>query len=194
MAYQTNEEIHTSIADLTERLRQIRVEQGLPAESRPRPKFVDIPLTMALIDRLEQFKAIVIRYANILAQGQFTRIDTGKLAKYRQYAELLSYSTGFFSGIYGTGARAALACMERINQAIEDGRTDMLSATEEARHLHYDIGFMSKDDGLRSDAYDYRMETGESPDDRYADDTAFQAALAEAIAQLPNKEEELSYE
>lgn len=28
MAYQTNEEIRTSIADLTERLRQIRIEQG----------------------------------------------------------------------------------------------------------------------------------------------------------------------
>lgn len=192
MAYQTSEEIRTSIADLTERLRQIRVEQGLPAEPRPRPKFVDIPLTMALIDRLEQFKAIVIRYANILAQGQFTRIDIDKLAKYRQYAELLSYSAGFFSGIYGTGARAALACMERINQAIEDGRTDMLSATEEARHLHYDIGFMSKDTGLRSDAYDYQMKTGESPDDM--DEAAFQSALAEAIAKLPNKEEELSYE
>lgn len=190
MAYQTS----VDIADLTERLRQIRVDKGLPPDTKPRPKIVDIALSHAIIDRMEPFKAIVIKYASLLAQGKFVPIDTDKLAKYREYADFLRYSTGLISGVYGMGASAALSCMDRINLAIADGTTDMLSATEQARHLHYDIGFMSRDEGMRHEAYEYRQETGESPEGKYDDEAAFQAALEAVRAQIPSKEEDNLYE
>lgn len=194
MAYQTNKEIRVESADLTERLRQIRIDKGLPPDPEPRPKIVDIALSHAIIDRMEPFKAIVIKYASLLSQGKFVSIDTDKLAKYREYADFLRYSTGLISGVYGMGASAALSCMDRINQAITDGTADMLSATEQARHLHYDIGFMSRDEGMRHEAYEYRQATGESPEGKYDDEAAFQAALEAVRAQIPSKEEENLYE
>lgn len=194
MAYQTNEEISVDIADLTERLRQIRVDKGLPHDPKPRPKIVDIALSHAIIDRMGPLKAIVIKYASLLSQGQFTRIDTDKLAKYEDYSHLLGRSKGFFSAIYGWGAYSALEAIKRINEAIDSGNTDVLSATEKVRILHYCIGFMSRDEGMRHEAYEYRQATGESPEGKYDDEAAFQAALEAVRAQIPSKEEENLYE
>ncbi|MEK4115617.1 hypothetical protein NST44_05365 [Paenibacillus sp. FSL W8-0919] len=190
MKYESNEQIRSSIDELTERLRQIRIEQGLPPEAKPRPKVVDIALSHAIIERLEPFKAIVIRYASLLAQGQFTRIDVEKLTKYEGYFHLLGKSKGFFSAMYGWGAYSALEAIKRINDAIDSGSTDTVSPTEEVRNLHYCIGFMIKDSGIRGEAYDYRKATGENVKGKYDHEAEFQAALTAALV----KEEELSYE
>ncbi|NJJ38393.1 hypothetical protein [Paenibacillus apii] len=198
MTRPTNEELRVDIAELTERLRQIRIEKGLPADTLPRPKVVSIPLSLALIDRMEPFKAIVIKLASILAQGQTTRIDTGKLKSYAEYVRLLSYSRGFWCTIYATGAQGAFSIIEQMNSVIDSGQLDDFDVNDAMRHLHYAIGYMTKDLALVNDEYRYFQETGVYPgvekERLLSDPATLQTAIDEAMAQLPTKEEDDLYE
>lgn len=198
MTYLTNEQIRSDIADLTERIRQIRVEQGLPPDPLPRPKAVSIPLSLALIERLEPFKAIVIKLASILAQGRVTRIDTGKLAQYEEYARLLRYSRGDWCAIHAMGAQGAFSIIERMNHAIDSGDTEDFDVNDAMRRLHYCVGYMTENSALVNDEYDYFREAGVYPraekERLLSDPAAFQVAIDEVMAQIPNKQEDDLYE
>lgn len=184
----TNDEIRIDIAALTERLRQIRIEQGRPADPPERRKCVDIPLSLALVERLQPFRAIAVRYASILAAGQVTRIDTDKLAGYAEMARLLRHSVGFFCGLHALGASGVLAAMKRINALIDAGRTDEINTNEEMRGVHFCIEWMTKDEGLRHDAYDHRDKyDGDArieAERLLSDPAALQAAIDRALEQI----------
>lgn len=191
MRYDTNDQIHASIADLTERLRAVRIEQGLPEEPPERVEFVDIPLSLVLIDRLQTFRAIIVKYASVLASGEVTRIDTNKLTEYTQMGRLLSHSKGFFSGLHSIGITGALSIINRVNEAIDTGKTEDLDINGAMRQLHFCVGFMTRDDGIRHDGYDYEDETGKSIHEEknrlLSDPAILQAEIDVALAQLDNK-------
>lgn len=190
---QTNDEIRVSTEELIERLREIRVEQGLPPDTLPRPEVVSIPLSLALIERMKPFETIVIKYAAILAEGRTVRIDTDKLAQYAEYQRLLSYSKGTWCGWYSVGACMALQMIDHVNRAIDSGEEARLDVSDAMRRVHWAIKFMKRDT-IRNDEYDYHDETGVYPkaekERLLSDPDAFQAAIDEAIAQLHPKEED----
>ncbi|OMD44299.1 hypothetical protein [Paenibacillus odorifer] len=194
----TNTQLQADIADLTERVRAIRVEKGLPADPLPRPRSVDIPLSLALIDRLQPFKAIVVKLATILAQGQTARIDTGKLEKYAEYGRLLAYSRGTWSFLHSWGVHGAFSIIERMNSAIDNGQEADFDTNDAMRRIHYAIGYMTKDSGLDNDKYHYYKESGAYPHEEkerlLSDPAALQAAIDEAMTLIPTEEETMNYE
>ncbi|OZQ66556.1 hypothetical protein [Paenibacillus odorifer] len=194
----TNDELRADIAQLTERLRAIRVEKGLSADPLPRPRVVEIPLSFALIDRLQPFKAIVVKLATILAQGQTARIDTGKLEKYAEYGRLLAYSRGTWSFFHSWGVHGAFSIIERMNSAIDSGQVADFDTNDAMRRIHYAIGYMTKDSGLENDKHYYYKESGAYPHEETArllsDPDALQAAIDEALTLIPTKEEDDLYE
>lgn len=195
----SNAELRTDIVDLTERIRTIRIEQGLTPDPLPRPKVVGITLSLALVERLQPFNAIAIKYASILAQGEVTRIDTDRLSDYEKYAQLLHYSTGTFCAVHSLGARWAFQVIRRVNEAIDNGTTDMLDVTRAMREMHYCIGFMTKDDGLGFDEYESTHKNSgllarKEAEALLSDPAAFQAAIDEALTLIPTEEETMIYE
>lgn len=193
----TNDEIRVDIVGLTERIRQIRIDQGLPLDPKPEPKVVSIPLSLAIIERSETFKAIAIKYAKVLAEGTAPRIATDKLAQYEEWGRLLSYSKGFWCGWYGTGVRGLIGVIKRVNQAIDD-EDEILDVMATMRRVHFFISSCITRESTRIDAYDYHRETGVYPNAEkerlLSDPAAFQAAIDEALAQLHPKEEDGLYE
>lgn len=194
---QTNDEIRHELEELAERIRQIRIDQGLPLDTKPEPKVVSIPLSLAIIERSEPFKAIAIQYAKILAEGTAPRIDTDKLAQYEEWGRLLSYSQGFWCGWYGTGVRGLIGVIKRVNQAI-DAEDESLDVTATMRRVHFFISSCITRESIRNDAYDYQRESGVSADVEkerlLSDPEAFQAAIDEALAQLHKREDDIYYE
>ncbi|MDR9748822.1 hypothetical protein [Paenibacillus taichungensis] len=180
----TNAELRTDIAHLTEKLRQIRIEQGRNPDPVPRPKIVDIPLSMALVDRLQPLKVIAVKYAGVLAAGQITRIDVTKLAKYEKAANILRYSTGFWCGIHAFGARVFLQIINRVNEAIDNGKTDGLDINGLMRKVHFSIGLMTKDSAL---SYEVRGAAVIAEDD-------VDTAIADLLPEINEYEEDDSYE
>jgi hypothetical protein len=184
----TNDEIRIDIAALTERLRQIRIEQGRPADPPKRKKCVDIPLSLALVERLQPFRAIAVKYASILAAGQVMRIDTDKLAEYGEMARLLRHSVGFFCGLHALGADGVLAAMKRINALIDAGRIDEINTNKEMRGVHFCIELMTKDEGLRHDAFDHRdkydFDARKEAERLLSDPVALQAAIDKALKEI----------
>lgn len=184
----TNDEIRTDIAGLTERLRQIRIEQGLAPDPPEREDFVEIPLSLALIERLQPFRAIAIKYASILAAGQVMRIDTEKLSEYAEIARVLNRSVGFFSRLYARGADGVMAAMEHINTLIDAGRIEEINTSEKMRGVHFCIEWMTKDEGLRHDAFDHRDKYKEDArieaERLLSDPAALQSAIDEALEQI----------
>lgn len=195
MKYETNDQIRSSIAELTERLRQIRIEQGLPPEAKPRPRVIDIPLSLALVERLQPFRAIAIKYASILAAGQVTRIDTDKLAEYEGLARLLRCSVGFWCGMHALGAGSALAIMKHLNTMIDEGKAGEINISDEMRKLHIFIGWMTKDSGLNHDLFDEygKYDTNARQEARrlLSDPAAMQAEIDAARAQIKPEEDEV---
>lgn len=194
----TNEELRNDIADLTEKIRQVRIEQGLSPEVLPRPQIIGITLSLALVERLQPFNAIAIKYAAILAQGEVTRIDTDRLREYEDYAQLLHYSKGTFCAVHSLGARWAFQVIRSVNEAIDAGTTDMLDVNKAMRDMHFCIGFMTKNDGLGFDEYEGSKDSGISPREEakrlLSDPAAFQSAIEEAMTQIPTTEETIDYE
>ncbi|GGG15817.1 hypothetical protein [Paenibacillus aceti] len=177
----TNDELRVDIAALTERLRQIRIEQGLTPDPPEREDFVDIPLSLALVERLQPFRAIAVKYASILAAGQVTRIDMDKLVEYEEIAHMLMRSVGFWCGLHGFSAGATLQMMKHINEMIDAGKTDEINTSDEMRKIRIYIGWMTKDDGLGHDLFDqhgkYDMDAREEAKRLLADPDALQAAI-----------------
>ena len=169
----TNAELRTDIARLDEKLRQIRIDNGRNPDPKPRPKIVDIPLSMALVDRLQPLKVIAVKYAAVLAADQITRIDLSKLAKYEEAAKVLRYSTGFWCGLHALGADSFLQTIKRVNEAIDTGKTDELDINGLMRKVHFSIGLMTKDSAL---SYEIKGAEVIAEDDV---DTAIAAALTE---------------
>ncbi|WHX49115.1 hypothetical protein QNH46_24260 [Paenibacillus woosongensis] len=195
MTHMTNDELRVDIAALTECLRQIRIEKGLPPDPPERKQRVEMPLSLALVERLQPFRAIAVKYASIIAAGQVTRIDTDRLAEYAELARLLSHSVGFFSGIHALGARAALDIMNHINELIDAGKSDEINISDEMRKLHIYIGFMTKDDGLGHDLFDqggkHDMDARKEAERLISDPAALQAAIDAANKII---EEDVIYE
>ncbi|PAK55420.1 hypothetical protein [Paenibacillus sp. 7541] len=195
MKYDTNDQIRSSIADLTERLRQARVEQGLPPEAKPRPEVVEMPLSLALVERLQPFRAIAIKYAAILAAGQVTRIDTDKLAEYEEMVRLLRRSVGFWCGMHALGAGSVLATMKRLNTMIDEGKAGEINISDEMRKLHIFIGWMTKDSGLDHDLFDqhgkYDMDARKEAKRLLSDPSALKAEIDAARAQIKPEEDDV---
>ncbi|MEK5420161.1 hypothetical protein [Paenibacillus sp. FSL L8-0708] len=190
----TNEELRIDIAQLTERVRAIRIEQGLSVDPLPRPRVVDIPLSLALIDRLQPFRAIAVKLASILAQGQTARIDTSRLEKYAEYGRLLSCSRGTFSAFHSWGVQGAFSIIERMNSAIDNGEVADFDTNDAMRRIHYAIGYMTRESGICNDSHGYYTETGVWPraekERLLSDPDALQAAIDEAMTLIPTKEED----
>lgn len=180
----TNAELRTDIARLDEKLRQIRIDNGRNPDPKPRPKIVDIPLSMALVDRLQPLKVIAVKYAALLAAGQITRIDVSKLAKYEEAAKVLRYSTGFWCGLHALGAGGFLQIIRRVNEAIDTGKTDELDINGLMRKVHFSIGLMTKDSAL---SYEIRGAAVIAEDD-------VDTAIADVLPEINEYEEEDSYE
>ncbi len=201
MRHMTNDEIRLDIAGLTERLRQIRIEKGLPPDPLPLPQIVDLPLAGALIERLKSFKPIAVKYAAILAEERLTWVDVSKLEHYARYARILGYSKGLFGGFYASGVRMMFNLMEHVNRAIDEGKTEDFSTRTAVWRAHIALSLI-KSDGLSSDMWDEygsRLSEGHRAAEAemkrlITDDDAFQAACDEAMTQLPTKEEEDLYE
>lgn len=188
MRHMTNDEIRLDIAGLTERLRQIRIEKGLPPDPPEREDFVEIPLSLALVERLQPFRAIAVRYASILAAGHVARIDTDKLAEYAEMARLLDFSKGFWCRLHGSGANGVLSVMKRLNALIDAGRTEEIDTNGAMRGVHFCIELMTKDEGLRHDLFDqygkYDMDARKEAERLLSDPDALQAAVDEAKRKL----------
>ncbi|RAI96860.1 hypothetical protein DET54_106218 [Paenibacillus pabuli] len=180
----TNAELRTDIARLGEKLRQIRIDNGRNPDPQPRPKVVDIPLSMALVDRLQPLKVIAVKYAAVLAAGQITRIDVSKLAKYEEAAKVLRYSTGFWCGLHALGAGAFLQIINRVNEAIDNGKTDELDINGLMRKVHFSIGLMTKDSAL---SYEIRGAAVIAEED-------VDTAIADILPEINQYEEDDRYE
>jgi hypothetical protein len=180
----TNEELRTDNTRLAERLRLIRIDNGRNPDPEPRPKVVDIPLSLALVDRLQPLKVIAVKYAGVLAAGQITRIDVNKLAKYEEAAKMLRYSTGFWCGIHAFGARFILQIIKRVNEAIETGKTDELDINGLMRKVHFSIGLMTKGSAL---SYEIRGATVMTEED-------VDTAIADVLPEINEYEEDDRYE
>lgn len=188
----TNEELRTDITQLAERLRQIRIEQGRNPDPEPRPKVVDIPLSRALVDRLQPFKVIAVKYAGVLSSGQVTRIDVSKLVKYEEAAKVLHYSKGFWCGIHALGAESFLQIINRVNEAIDNGNTDELDINGLMRKVHFSIGLMTKDSAMSHEINDYEKEHGRGS--AVMSEEAVDSAFTEALAEINEYEEDDRYE
>ncbi|MNV42229.1 hypothetical protein D3C71_1338980 [compost metagenome] len=189
--YETNDQLRTSLADLTERLRQIRIEKGLPPDAPKRERFVDIPLSLALVERLERFEVIAIKYTSLMAQGHAQKIDVSKLEEYAEAAKLLDRSKGFFFSIVGLGVRGVLDKMQHVNKSLEED-PDSLDTNDCMRRLHWAIELLrDRNDGTRQDTYDYRNEHGVNPkveaERLLSDPAALRAEIEAALARI-NKE------
>ncbi|MHA7964968.1 hypothetical protein ACX93W_12565 [Paenibacillus sp. CAU 1782] len=105
-----------------------KARAGLPAEpERPAP-FVDIPLSIVIAERLRPFIRIAVKYLAILAEGTVYRIDTDKLAQYREYAELLAHSTGSNCSLAAAGVRGLLRIMDDMNAQADVTEADISRA------------------------------------------------------------------
>lgn len=180
----TNADLRTDTTQLAERLRQIRIEQGRNPDPEPRPKVVDIPLSKALVSRLQPLKIIAVKYAGVLSAGQITRIDVSKLAKYEEAVTILRYSKGFWCGIHAFGARVFLQIINRVNEAIDTGKTDELDINGLMRKVHFSIGLMTKDSALSYEIKGAAVLAEEGVD----------TAIAATLTEINKYEEDDSYE
>jgi hypothetical protein len=175
--------------DLIRRIRQHRVEQGLSPESKRIDPFVSVPLAMAMMERLQPFIRVAIKYTALLAEGVIHRIDTSKFDEYREYARLINYSDATMCKLGGSfGVRSMLRVMDDINLTAEED----LHMADVLRNAHFSIEMMRK--RTDNDVYDYRIKDLEqSKAHRRAnmteykrlrtDSAAFDAAYAEARRQ-----------
>lgn len=185
----TNYELRADIEDLTRRLRQWRIERGLSPEPKRIEPFVSVPLAMAIMDRMQPFIRIAVKYAALLADGVIHRLDTDKFAEYREYAQLLAFSSATMCRWAGAaGVHFMLQVMDNINECADED----VHLPKVLRRAHLAIEIMRR--RTDSDTYDYLIE---SPEELQAheramsaeykrlrtDSDAFEAALAEARRQ-----------
>lgn len=183
----TNAEIRIDTERLGEKLRQWRVENGLSPDPKRIEPFVSVPLSLALMDRLQPFIAISIKYAAILASGTLHRVDTSKFNQYAEYVALLQFSNGTWCKWASSGIRSMLRIMERLNETADED----VNIAEVLRNIHFAIEMMRHE--LRQDEYKYaNMFPRDLEKERAAydeikrlrsDPEAFEAALEDARRQ-----------
>ncbi|MCM3560901.1 hypothetical protein M4D57_20260 [Brevibacillus borstelensis] len=152
MALETIDEIQAKTEELRQRVAAIRIAEGKPPE--PPENFVPIPLGIILAEELAPFYKIAVQYAAVIASGALVRVDTTKLAKYRETAKLASMCVGFNVGLIGSSVERVLHTMDKINAAIDEGREGDVDIAREMRMLDHFLHFMSYSPW--DDAHDYR--------------------------------------
>lgn len=171
---------------LSEQVRQWRIERGLSPEPKRIEPFVEVPLSMAIMDRMQPFVRIAIKYAALLADGVIHRIDTGKFAEYREYAELLNFSRGFWCRYAGAlGVYTMLNVMDAVNEASDED----IHLPDVLQTAHFAIEMMRHD--VRMDAWDDKYPLPNEKERAFIaeynhlrfDNGAFTAALEEARRQ-----------
>lgn len=196
MARQTNEEIRIDTAALAERLRQWRIEQGLPPEPKRVKPFVSIPLSLILLERLQPFVQIAVKYTALLAGGTVHRIDTAAFDKYREYAEILQGSCGTWCKWSSTGFLGMLKTMEKVNTTAEDD----FHLSDILRLAHFEIEMMRHD--TRGDMWEIiddkvrnnSVTIGAEIERLKNDPAAFQAEYDAALEQLKQLGEDFAIE
>lgn len=149
MALETIDDIRARIAELKAEDRANRIARGLPPE-RPKPptKFINEPLAYLLAKELDGFYKIAVQYSAIIASGGITSIDTDKLSKYAEVAELLSRgSIGYNPQWRGSSVLIIIRVMDQINQAIKDRAIDDAEISLKLRILSIGLS------GLKNDAW-----------------------------------------
>ncbi|MGQ3479169.1 hypothetical protein [Paenibacillus sp. TY11] len=164
------------VARLTERLRQIRIDQGLDPYPKPVPKFVSTPLALAIIGRLKPFTAIVVKYARILAEGEVSRIDTDRLSQYVEYARLLKHAEERLCGVPGLGVELSLGVINRVNNAIDEDKLDTLDVNAQVRSLHIALKWLTSRDTMKKAG-------------AFSDEETFQAAIADVRKRIEEESE-----
>ncbi|URJ43970.1 hypothetical protein MF628_003634 [Paenibacillus polymyxa] len=164
------------VARLTERIRKLRIDQGLGPYPKPIPKLVSTPLALDIIDRLKPFTAIVVKYARILASGEVTRIDTDRLSQYVEYAKLLKHAEGELYGVPGFGVKLSLGVINRVNNAIDEDKLDTLDINAQVRSLHIALKWLTSRDTMK------KAEV-------FSDEETFQAAIADVKKRIEEETE-----
>ncbi|MBE0335583.1 hypothetical protein [Paenibacillus sp. 23TSA30-6] len=154
------------VARLTERIRKLRIEQGLDQYPKLVPKFVSTPLAWSIIGRLKPFTAIVVKYARLLAEGEVTRIDTDRLSQYVEYAKLLKHAEEELYGVPGWGVRLSLGVINRVNNAVDEDKLDTLDINAQVRSLHIALKWLTSRDTMK--------KVG-----AFSDEETFQSAIAD---------------
>jgi len=182
------DKMRVDIEDLKERIRQHRIERGLPLE--PPEKFVPVPLSIILAERVQPFISIAVKYASILADGTLYRVDTSKLDHYRRDAELLSMSKGLWCSLVGGGVRGAIRIMEQVNGILDAGEEENAHIPDLLRNIHFALAWSRQD--IENDLWDTRCDlhpneqerNNQSEIDRLKNDPGtFQAEYDAAMAQ-----------
>ncbi|QQE73154.1 hypothetical protein KDJ56_14620 [Brevibacillus composti] len=135
MAFESIEDIRARTEELRQRVAAARIAEGKPPE--PPENFVPIPLGIILAEELAPFYKIAVQYAAVIAAGSLVRVDTSRLEKYRETAKLASMSVGVNVGLIGSSVKRALHTMDKINEAIEEGREDEIDTRREMRMLNH---------------------------------------------------------
>lgn len=164
------------VARLTERIRKLRIDQGLDPDPKPVPRFVSTPLALAIIGRLKPFTAIVVKYARLLAESEVTRIDTDKLSRYVECANLLRYAEEKFYSVPGLGVRLSLGVINRVNNAIDEDKLDTLDINAQVRRLHIALKWLTSRDTLKKAKV-------------FSDEETFQAVIADVKKRIEEETE-----
>ncbi|MFD2672800.1 hypothetical protein [Marinicrinis sediminis] len=144
------EEIKRMVDELTEELRQYRIERGLPHE--PPEDFVDEALSIILVERLFPFYPIAVKYAKLVAGGTYHSIDMSIFEKYESLAKLLAQSKADGVRSYVTGVGIILNEMRSINKSIDTGRTDDINLSSKLSLIEVAmLGFQMGKHDLYSD-------------------------------------------
>ncbi|GAA4867656.1 hypothetical protein GCM10023310_54260 [Paenibacillus vulneris] len=117
------EKIKADIADLTERIRQHRIERGLSPDPPKHKRKLSDELTLTLMDRLDSFVEVCLEIARLYRAGHFIVIDPKRLKQYRTCASLLGRSRGFDAWITGYKVGFIIALIKDINTQISEGST-----------------------------------------------------------------------
>ncbi|MGF9824022.1 hypothetical protein ABE430_13805 [Brevibacillus agri] len=136
------DDIRAKTEELRQRTAAIRIAEGKPPE--PPESFVPIPLGIILAEELVPFYKIAVQYAAVVASGALVRVDTTKLAKYRETARLARMCVGINVGLIGSGAERVLHTMDKINAAIDEGRESETDVRYEMRMLDHFLHFMNR--------------------------------------------------
>ena len=107
--------MNMSLEELRERVRQSRIERGLPPESPP--QFLPVAHSLALINRCANVYKFLAKYAQLtLDAGQLVKIDVSPFDKYRDDLRLIGMSVDFYCALWGTVVHAALKVVDAVNE------------------------------------------------------------------------------
>jgi len=151
-------EFKQQVAELKERVRQSRIERGLP-EERP-ARFVEPVFSFVLVERCKPVFEFVAKYAKLCADANdILQVDTSKLDKYRESLELIAETkdTNAFIPMYGV---AMLSAIKYIRE------TDEHDIDEYLRRLYQYLMFAetARKQPLNNAVYNYSLTSAENYD------------------------------